>query len=71
MDFHSTAANRNYCNSMKWISGILYPFWDWRAGQWDIGYNYLNTESEAEWANVVGAGYTQPYTSTYYQLHAQ
>lgn len=61
------AANRDYCNIKKWLSPLTFLLFDWRASQWDIGYKYLANESEAEWANVVGAGYTQAYTSTYYQ----
>lgn len=61
------ASKRDYYSSFKWYDPTTYVLREWRQTQWNIGYQYLASESESEWANIVGAGSTQAYTTTYYQ----
>jgi len=57
---------RDFCEYMKWIHFYYWPLWNWRANNWATGYNYLWDQSENEWANLIGGGFTFQQTVTDY-----
>ena len=57
---------RDVCEIMKWTNFVLFPLWNWRANNWATGYNYLLDQSENEWANLIGGGFTYQQTVTEY-----
>lgn len=50
--------------TLRWIFPGLFPYFTWIGNGWSDGYDYLNGQSENEWSNLIGAGYS--YTRSYY-----
>jgi pimeloyl-ACP methyl ester carboxylesterase len=57
-------AKRDLNHTLRWVFFTLYPFYNWVGNEWAKGYNYLYDQSENEWSNLIGAGYTT--TRSYY-----
>jgi len=57
-------AFRDINYTLRWTFIFAYPLYNWRGNEWAKGYDYLWDQSENEWSNLIGAGYT--YTRSYY-----
>ncbi|TAE27128.1 MAG: hypothetical protein EAZ91_16600 [Cytophagales bacterium] len=60
--YYGDQRDENY--TLRWIFFGAFPFYTWRGDGWAAGYDYLAGQSENEWANLIGAGYS--YTRSYY-----
>ncbi|TAF94127.1 MAG: hypothetical protein EAZ46_10965 [Runella sp.] len=59
-------AMRDYNYTMRWAFPILLSLFNWRGNQWARGYDYLLDQSENEWANLIGGGFSFQQTVTDY-----
>lgn len=58
---------RDYNNTLRWTMPWLFSMFTWRANQWSLGYDYLWDQSENEWSNLIGAGYSYQQTITEFE----
>ncbi|WP_026629253.1 hypothetical protein [Dyadobacter alkalitolerans] len=59
---YNAAANGEEFQS--WANLPMHGFHQWRKGKWEEGRNWMNTDSNEGWRNVIGASYTE-YVSWY------
>lgn len=57
-------SRRDVNYTLRWIFPGLFPYYNWIGNGWADGYDYLADQSENEWSNLIGAGFsfTQPVT---------
>lgn len=52
--------------TLRWAFPALFPYYNWIGNGWADGYDYLAGQSENEWSNLIGAGYS--YLQGYYSF---
>ncbi len=50
---------------LSWANLPLHGFHQWRKGKWLEGRDWVNTDSNTGWQNVIGATYTETVTNYY------
>ncbi len=63
---YGAARDVNY--ALRWVFLPFYATYSWRGDGWAEGYNYLVGQSENEWSNLIGAGYTVTQSVTNYEF---
>ncbi len=56
-------AAKNYYNVKKYLSILLYPYYNNKAKQWAKGETYLKTRYLQDWNAMIGAYRTEQYTT--------
>ena len=63
--FYGAARDINY--TLRWVFPLAFPLYNWYGNGWADGYDYLRDQSENEWSNLIGAGYSYTQPVTYYE----
>lgn len=63
---YGTVRDVNY--TLRWTFPLLFPYFNWLGDGWADGYDYLAGQSENEWSNLIGAGYTVTQQVTNYEF---
>ncbi len=46
----------------------MFAYYNWIGNGWSDGYDYLAGQSESEWCNLIGSGYTITQTISQYEF---
>ncbi|MCE7043356.1 hypothetical protein [Dyadobacter sp. CY312] len=51
----------------SWVNFPFHGFHQWRKGKWEEGRNWMNTDSNTGWQQVIGATWVETINGTYWE----